>query len=297
MNFAHTPSFIRHGPRPLARLAMAVVAAIALMVGDAGYGLMDPVRQGLSVVLYPLQWAVHAPFAAARQVGEFFVDQTVLKQENAALRTRELTMSAQMAELSTVKRELAELKRMSQLKLVDNDRSTLAEVLYTGRDPFSYKIVIDQGSRGGLQAGQPVVGNNGLIGQITRVQPLTAEVTLVINKDQMVPVMVERTGVRAILYGYGGGVELRYMPIQADVRPGDLLVTSGIDGVYPAGVHVARVTKIDRRSGSSFLLASCLPMDDVYSQHFVLALGSQQGRPPAPAPEAPIGKPGKRGKR
>lgn len=287
MNVANTPSFIRQGPRPGLRLAFAAIASLALMVGDIRYGLMDPAREALSVALYPLQWAVNAPLIAGRHLGEFFIDQTELKRENAALKTQQLVQATKLAELATVKRELAELKAANQLKTSYRDGSTLAEVLYTGRDPFSYKIIIDKGADGGLLAGQPVVGNHGLIGQITRVQPLTAEVTLVINTNEMVPVMVERTGMRAILYGHGGGVELRYMPLQSDVKPGDTLVTSGIDGVYPAGVPVARVNKVERRSGAAFLVASCTPMDDVYSQRFVLALATQSGRPAAPEPVQP----------
>lgn len=296
MNVANTPSFIRQGPRPGLRLALAVIASLALMVGDIRFGLMDPAREALSVALYPLQWAVNAPFVASRHLSEFFVDQTDLKRENAALKTQQLEQATQLARLNTVQRQLAELKAVNQLKTSYSSGSKLAEVLYTGRDPFSYKIIIDKGADGGLTAGQPVVGNHGLIGQITRVQPLTAEVTLVINNNEMVPVMVERTGMRAILYGHGGGVELRYMPLQSDVKPGDVLVTSGIDGVYPAGVPVARVSKVDRRSSTAFLLASCQPMDDVYNQRFVLALSTQSGRPAAPAPIKPPAPTGKRAK-
>ncbi|RXZ44445.1 rod shape-determining protein MreC [Crenobacter cavernae] len=285
MNFTNTPSFISHGPRPGLRLALAVVASVALLVGDARLGLMDPAREALSVALYPLQWVVNAPLSGAQHASEFFADQARLKQENARLKTRELKLSAQLAELATVKNELAELKAMNALRAQRAEKSLLAEVLYTGRDPFSYKIIIDKGQDAGLVAGQPVVGDAGLIGQITRVQPLTAEVTLVINKDQMVPVMVERTGVRAILYGYGGGVELRYLPVHADLVIGDRLVTSGIDGVYPAGLPVARVTKVERKPGAAFLQVASLPVDGVYRQRYVLALDTGANRPPAPQPQ------------
>ncbi|KZE24953.1 rod shape-determining protein MreC [Crenobacter luteus] len=285
MNFSNTPSFISHGPRPGLRLTLAVAASVALLVGDARLGLMGPAREALSVALYPLQWLVNAPISAAQHASEFFVDQARLKQENAALKTRELQLSAKLAELTTVKNELAELKAMHALRSQRAEKSVLAEVLYTGRDPFSYKLIIDKGQNAGLVEGQPVVGDSGLIGQVTRVQPLTAEVTLVINKGQMVPVMVERTGVRAILYGYGGGVELRYLPVHADLKAGDTLVTSGIDGVYPAGLPVSRVTHVERRAGAAFLSASSLPVDGVYRQRFVLALETGANRPPVTQPQ------------
>lgn len=289
MEFSNTPSFFHHGPSAATRLAVSVTLSLALLIGDSQFALMERSREGLSVVLYPLQWAVNVPLSAARHVGDFLVRQSELKAENDALKNRQLALAAQIVRLQAAERDLAELKRTNSLRVTRNDQGQIAEVLYTGRDPFSHKIIIDKGGDAGLSTGQPVLDEAGLIGQITRVQPLSAEVTLIIDKHQMVPVMVQRTGVRAILYGYGGGVEVRYLPPAADIKPGDLLQTSGIDGLYPAGLPVAKVTAVERGSGASFARITSLPLGGIDHGRFVLALPVRDAPPlirPASAPAA-----------
>ncbi|MDN0075020.1 rod shape-determining protein MreC [Crenobacter sp. SG2303] len=287
MDFANTPSFFRQGPRPLVRLISCATLSVALLVADSRYGLMEPAREALSVVLYPLQWAVNAPVSGVRDLSSFFTTQSELQQENAKLRTAALSNAAQLGRLATVERELTELKALAQIASSRTDVAAQAEVLYTGRDAFTYKLIIDRGTNAGLKGGMPVLDGHGLLGQITRVQPLTAEVTLVVDKNQMVPVMIERTGQRAILYGYGGGVELRYMPIHADIKEGDRLVTSGIDSVFPPGVPVAQVGKVDRNAGAAFARVACIPYAGVQSSRYVLVV-SEKSMPPAPAPAQPV---------
>jgi rod shape-determining protein MreC len=262
------------------------VLSVALLVADSRFGLMEPAREAMSVVLYPLQWAVNAPVTGVRELSRFFTSQTELQQENTRLRAAALNNAAQLGRLATVERELAELKTLAQIVSSRTDVAAQAEVLYTGRDTFTYKLIIDRGTNAGLRGGMPVLDDHGLLGKITRVQPLTAEVTLVVDKNQMVPVMIERTGQRAILYGYGGGVELRYMPVHADVKEGDRLVTSGIDSVFPPGVPVAQVSKVDRNAGAAFLRVACAPYAGVQSSRYVLVVSEKQmPPPPKPAPE------------
>lgn len=287
MEFANTPSFFRHGPSPLARLAISVTLSLTLLVSDSHFGLMERARDGLSVVLYPLQWAVNLPVAAVRHAGDFFVTQTELKRENDALKNRALVLSAEVARLQAAQRDLAELRTTAALRVQHNGQGQIAEVLYTGRDPFSHKIIIDQGDNAGLKNGQPVLDDSGLIGQVTRVQPLSAEVTLLTDKHQMVPVMIERNGVRAILYGYGGGIELRYLPQSADIRPGDRLVTSGIDGLYPSGIPVAKVGRVDRQSTNAFARVQTLPLGGIEHGRFVLVMPARDVPSPPPPVAAP----------
>lgn len=296
MDFANTPSFFRSGPPPGARLAMAVAASVALLVGDSYFGLMEQAREATSLALYPVQRAVNMPAQAMRHVSDFLSSQTELKQENTALRVRQLEMSAQLSRLQTLQRELDEVRKLNGIKSSYHQQAQMAETLYTGRDPFSYKIIIDKGSDANLKAGQPVVDASGLLGQVTRVQPLTAEVTLVIDKNQMVPVMVARTGQRAILYGYGGGVEIRYLPQSADIKDGDHIVTSGVDGVYPAGIPVARVTRVERNQGATFARIATAPLAGVQQTRYMLVLGEKQA-PPRPPEPAPIVKKSRGGKK
>ncbi len=291
MDFANTPSFFRSGLKPGTRLVLCVVASVALLIGDSRYNLMEQARDGMSLVLYPLQRAVNMPLGLARHASDYFTDQAELKADNARLRTQQLEMSARLSRLESLERELTELRNLNGIKATRPDAEQLAETLYTGRDPFSYKIIIDKGADVSLQPGQPVVDSRGLMGQITRVQPLTAEVTLIIDKNQMVPVMISRTGERAILYGYGGGVEIRYLPQHADVRENDMVVTSGIDGLFPEGIPVARVSKVERNAGAAFSRITTEPVAGVQQTRFVLVLREKGQTPPRPvAPVAPAKK-------
>ncbi len=294
MEFANTPSFFRHGPSPAARLTVCVLLSLSLLVADSRFGLMERAREAVSVVLYPLQRAANLPVSAVRHLGELFVAQATLKEENDALKNHALEQKAEIDRLRAAQADLAELRKTHALSTSLGGGGQIAEVLYTGRDPFSHKIIVDKGEDAGLARGQPVTDEGGLVGQITRVQPLSAEVTLVTDKHQMVPVMLERTGVRAILYGYGGGVELRYLPMGADIRPGDRLLTSGIDGVYPPGLPVARVERVDRTSSNAFVRAITRPLGGLDHGRFVLVLPVRKLPPPpppaAPAPETKAGK-------
>jgi rod shape-determining protein MreC len=294
MNFANTPRFSNQGLRPGSQLLLCTLTSLALLVGDSQFGLMDRTRDALSVVLYPIQRAVNMPMAAAAHIGEFFITQTALKQENAELRSRELAQSARLARLTSLEQEVQQLKALNGLRTNSLQAGQLGEVLYTARDPFSYKIIIDKGLDAKLAAGLPVVDERGLLGQVTRVQPLTAEVTLIIDKNQMVPVVNQRTGQRSLLYGYGGGVEVRYLPAAADIQPGDLLVTSGIDGLYSEGIPVARVTRVDRPAGASFARVLCQSIAGVQSSRYVLVLPPRAAMPPRPAPAPQPAKPKKK---
>lgn len=296
MDFANTPSFFRSGPGPGVRLAICILTSLLLLVGDSRYGLMEKARDGLSLVLYPVQRAVNFPVTIAHHVNDFLTTQAELKKENDALRTQQLQISAKLTRMVTLERELNELRTLNNLRVQRDDTAQLAETLYTGRDPFSYKIIIDKGSNADLQPGQPAIDGQGLLGQITRVQPLTAEVTLIIDKNQLVPVMIQRTGTRAILYGYGGGVEIRYLPIHADVKVGDVIVTSGLDGIYPEGIAVARVSKVERNQGDAFARISTQAIAGVQDTRFVLVLKAHSQKPARPADEAVVPKPSAKSK-
>lgn len=285
MNFANTPSFANQGLQPGSRLLLCVLASLALLIGDSQYGLMEKARDAVSVVLYPLQRAANVPLNLTVQVGDYFTAQATLKRENDALRERDLIQSSHLMRMSSLEKELQQLRRLNALATQPSHAGVVAEVLYTGRDPFSYRLIIDKGSDSGIASGQAVIDENGLIGQVTRVQPLSAEVTQVINRNFTVPVMIERTGHRALLYGFGGGVEVRYLPISTDIRENDLLVTSGIDGVYLQGIPVARVKQIDRLGGAAFARVRSEAIAGVQSSRFVVIMPNRH--PPLAAVAAP----------
>ena len=173
-----------------------------------------------------------------------------------------------------------------------------AEVLYDAADPYSRKIVIDQGLVNGIAPGSPVIDEQGVLGQVTSVQPFTSEVTLVIDRDLSVPVQNARTGARSVAFGdaaaHGSGMELRFTAANADVQEGDVLFTSGVDGVYPAGLQVARIDRIERRADSAFARIHCQPLAHVTATRYVMVL-APVGPPQVALPVAPEPSVGKKG--
>lgn len=283
----HQPFFNR-GPSIWARLAFFTFLCLAMMVTDARFRYLGPLREALSVFLYPLQKAALAPVDLAHQVSGFFVTQAHLQQENALLKQRRLEDASQLLRNQALLAENAHLRKLLAMRERYGEKAVLAEIVYTGHDPFSRKIFIDKGVREGLRAGQAVIDDSGVVGQVTREFPLSSEVTLLTDKDQAVPVQLVRNGLRAIIYGMGqeGQLEMRFMPVSADIQNGDVLVTSGIDGVYPPGLPVAVVSRIERNAAYAFAKIHCTPSAgiDRNRQYSVLTGGMNEQIPPPPVP-------------
>jgi rod shape-determining protein MreC len=262
-------------------LTFFALLSVFLMVLDARFRYAEPLRQVVAIVAYPLQQIAIAPFAALTRGREFFSSQAHLREQNAALRAQKLRDAEDLLTLDALRAENESLRRLLAAKEQLPGDSIFAEVVYAGRDPFSRKVIIDRGAQHGVQAGQPVVDANGVVGQVTRVQPLLAEVTLIVDKDHAVPVQVVRNGLRGIAYGSGDGstLELRHMASNAEVEAGDLLVTSGLDGLYPRGLPVAKVGKIERDAAYAFAKIVGQPLAGTTQHQQVLVL--------APAAVAP----------
>ena len=196
-----------------------------------------------------------------------------------------------------LERENARLRALLALRPRVEVKTSSAEILYDAPDPFTRKVVIDRGSHHDVVLGAPVIDENGVLGQVTRVYPLTAEVTLVTDKDHAVPVRVERSGVRSVMYGAGTGrlPELRFLSPNAEIQPGDRLVTSGIDGTYPAGLAVAQVTSVERETGQMFARVTCKPLAGVDASLHVLILGTAAAA--MPRPEEPVEDAPRKGRR
>jgi len=182
------------------------------------------------------------------------------------------------------------LRALLDLSRNATTQSIPAEVQYGMRDPFTQKVVIGRGSQQGVQNGSPVVSEDGMVGQVTRVFPMQSEVTLLTDKDQAVPVEVVRTGLRSIVYGTPAGdtLELRFVPISADVVAGDELVTSGLDGVYPQGLPVAKVVRVDKQADTAFARVVCAPVAAVRGARDVLVLHYRNDAPPRPEEPEPV---------
>ncbi|MDR2365180.1 MAG: rod shape-determining protein MreC, partial [Zoogloeaceae bacterium] len=243
----------------------------------------DLLRQGISIVTDPLQRLAQSPLRMVSEGTDYFRALESVQEENRAYRAARLAAAPNLARIGQLEAENAHLRRLLALREREAASGRAASILYSARDPFSRRVYLDRGMRHGLQQGQPVIDDMGVIGQVTRVFPFSAEVTLLTDKDQAVPVQILRTGQRSITFGLGDNqVELRYMPVNADVAVGDALVTSGLDGIYPSGFPVARIVHVERDSAYAFARVIAVPSAAVESHGMVMVLNPRPEPPPRP---------------
>jgi rod shape-determining protein MreC len=288
------PPFFKRGPAPLARLFFFVSLSIVLLVADVRFHTLEWARLGVATALWPLQRAAYLPVDAGMDLGDYFSSLRGLKLENEDLRKQQLATANLLLRQEHLDAENRRLRALLDMKERQPAEGRVGEILFAARDPFSRRVIVDRGSQHGIEAGQAVIDELGVLGQVTRSYPMTSEITLLTDKDQAIPVEVQRSGLRAILAGAGAGaMELRFLSTNADVRPGDVLVTSGLDAVYLPGLPVARVAKIDRDNSFSFARITCEPLAGVERHGQVLILGKRIV-PPLPADAEPAqGKPAK----
>jgi rod shape-determining protein MreC len=264
------------------------------MVADARFKVMQPMRVALAAVLYPVQWVALQPVLLLESGGAYFssLRSAQLAKDDAfkklGLQSQRANQVEQLALENTRLRNLLGLQERMQ------STGIAAQVLYDAADPYTRKVVIDKGLTEKIALGSPVLDELGVIGQVTRVYPTVSEVTLLTDRDHAIPVLNTRTGARGVAYGdnstHADAMELRFMAANADVTVGDLLTTSGVDGVYPPGLPVARVEKVDRKVDAIFARIYCIPLGLVAGASHVLVLEpltSQIAQRPATDP-APV---------
>jgi rod shape-determining protein MreC len=279
------PPLFNQGVSARARLAFFSFLAIALIVVDSRVKALETVRVGVGVVLYPLQQAMQVPGQLAERVGQYFTSVAALSRENEALKRQAVERASQLVQTEQLRVENEQLRRMLSARARLDSPAVLAQVMYESRDRFSRKLVLDKGSGDGLKPGQPVIDAVGVVGQVTRVFPVTAEVTLITDKEQTIPVQILRNGLRGVAYGgvEPGTLDLRFMASNADINQGDVAVTSGLDGVYPVGLPVATVARVERNVRDQFARIVLSPSAGVHSNAHVLVLTvdpSPVARPP-----------------
>lgn len=290
------PPFFRQGYSALSKLLFFSALALFLMVADTRFKLAQPLRAALATGLNPIERALLVPIELWNGGSEYLNGlNQALAAEDAARRLL-VKQAERAARADSLAAENARLRALLELRPALQVRSQSAEVLYEASDPYSRKLFIDRGRNAGVVPASPVVTEAGVIGQVTRVYPLSAEVTLLSDKESAIPVLNTRTQSRSAAFGgvSGADMELRFMAANADVREGDLLTTSGVDGVYPPGQPVARVLKVDRRADAGFAhitLAVAAPADGVRHVLVLEPLTQQQPSRPEeagadPAPRA-----------
>lgn len=286
---ASSGSLFLDAPTLGAKTVLFVALAIVTMMIDRREGALGAVRSTLEVVVYPLQLAVDAPSAFGRWVGDNLSSRNALLQRNATLSARELEAAALLQRMSALEAENARLRELMGSAARLEQKVAVAEVLSVDLDPFRHRIVIDKGSNAGAYVGQPIVDANGVMGQLASVSPLSAQAVLVTDASHALPIEVNRTGLRSIAVGTGDidRLELPYLPNNADVREGDLLVSSGLGGRFPRGFPVGVVRKVTRDPSKAFAVIEAAPAAQLNRSREVLMVFAQFAFVGPPAPDEP----------
>lgn len=255
------PPFFRQGPSALTKLSLCSALALLLMVADVRFGITQPLRATIASVLYPLQRTLLVPVDAWADGQRYLSGLAQSIAREGAVRAELAKQAERATRVEQLEAENARLRALLELRPSLTVRGQTAELLYEARDPFSRKVVIDRGTTQNVILGSPVVNEAGVLGQVTRVYLQSSEVTLLTDRDAAIPVLNARTGARSAVFGatVAGTLEMRFMAGNADVQVGDLLTTSGVDGVYPPGLAVATVATVDRRQDAGFARIALTP--------------------------------------
>ncbi|MEP7139312.1 MAG: rod shape-determining protein MreC [Caldimonas sp.] len=283
------PPFFRQGPSSLTKLSFFSALAVFLMVADVRFGITQPIRATVATMLFPLQRALLVPVEALAGGRGYLGGLSEARGAEQAARSELARQSERAQRADQLAQENARLRALLELRPTLDVRSQAAEVLYAAADPYSRKVIIDRGSVNNVALGSPVINEAGVLGQVTRVYLQSAEVTLLTDRNAAIPVLNTRTQVRSAAFGGAGGgtglLEMRFMAGNADVQAGDELTTSGVDGVYPPGLKVARVTQVDRKIDSGFARILLAPDAQPDGVRYVLVLEPTGARMP-PRPQA-----------
>lgn len=268
------PPLFRQGLSALVKVVVFSLFALCLLLLDSRTHILFVIREVVSTVLYPLEQAALSPRQAWRAVDGHFTSVVQLEKEILRLESEAIKNAVVLDQVRQLAMENAQLRSLLGASQHLPVKSIVAEILYDAKDPYTRKIIIDRGAKEGVVLGQAVVDEQGVLGQVTRVLPLVSEVTLLTDKDQLIPVMVERTGLRAVVHGRGQSniLDVRFVGLDADIVNGDFLVTSGIDGVYPAGLRVAQIVRVEKKSQDMFSLVWCRLLAGVNRHRQVLVL-------------------------
>ncbi|AUL48655.1 rod shape-determining protein MreC [Bordetella trematum] len=288
-----TPPLFRRGPPAEVRLAVLVVLALVLIVVDSQMRILEPVRNVVAQGLYPFQRAVLWPRDAVQRVDEWINAANRIRTENEALQRQRIELSQVATHAAQLAAENAQLRRLLGVTDTVGQPATVVEVLYEPPNAFHQRLVFNKGSEAGIAPGMPVIDEGGVVGQIVRVTPMTAEAAMVTDERVSIPVQVLRNGLRLIAFGSNtpGVIEVRYLAANADLKAGDTIVTSGVGGLFPAGLPVARITTVERDTASGFARALAEPLAHPERYRHFLVLQVDVAGAEANRQEADLGTP------
>ena len=270
------------------RLLVLVVLSVALMVVDARFSLLKPVRSQMSLVLMQTYWVTDLPQRLYQGVASQFGSRTELVAENEKLKTENLLLQGRMQKLAALTEQNVRLRELLNSSALVNEKVEVAELIGMDPNPFTHRIIINKGERDGVVLGQPVLDARGLMGQVVELMPYTSRVLLLTDTTHSIPVQVNRNGLRAIASGTGNPerLELRHVADTADIKEGDLLVSSGLGQRFPAGYPVATVKEVIHDSGQPFAIVRAVPTAALNRSRYLLLVFSDNRTPEERANDA-----------
>jgi rod shape-determining protein MreC len=277
--------FLR-GPSVLFRTLLLTVASITLMTADHRWNQLEFLRSGLSQLLYPLQYTMDLPVRFYYWSEETLTTHQSLLDENRKLKELHLQSRVQLQKLDIIEKENTRLRDLLSATPKISETVLVAEIMSVDVDPYRHLLMLNKSSRDGVYHGQPVIDAQGVMGQIVHVSATSSMLMLITDASHALPVQVDRTGLRAIAFGTGkiDSLDLRHIPHNADIREGDLLITSGLGGIFPPNYPVAKITSIERPMGEPFVRVSAEPLALLDRSREVLLVWHN---PPAEATQAP----------
>lgn len=271
-------NFVHNGLRSTSKLVVLSLVSVVLLLLDNRYDVVKISRNYIATALYPFQWLAMQPVNAVSNGMVFLEKQQNLSNENRLLKAQNAQLKLQLSQHAVELKSVLNLNQLNQVQKAALPQAQVAQIVSNDSNPLADRFVINKGSHHQIRMGDAVSDEHGLIGQITAVQPLSSEVMLITSTNAVIPTMVMRTGVRTLVYGRSGSLDLRYFPANASLLPNDLLVTSGMDSVYPAGIPVATVTKAQSGNGSPYYRAQIEPVAQMRSSTFVLVIPQKHGQ-------------------
>lgn len=265
-------NFVHNGLRSTSKLIVLSLFAVALLLLDNRYDVVKISRNYIGTALYPLQWLAMQPVNAVSNGMVFFEKQQNLNDENKLLKAQNAQLKLQLSQRDAQLKSVISLDHLTQLQKAALPQAQVAQIVSSDTNPLTDRFIIDKGSNHQIRQGDAVSDEHGLIGQITAVQPLSSEVTLITNSNAVIPAMVMRTGVRTLVYGRSGSLDLRYFPANASLLRNDLLITSGMDSIYPAGIPIATVIQAQGSNGSPYYRVQIEPVAQLRNSNFVLVI-------------------------
>ncbi len=255
------PLLLGGPPRGL-RLLMLVGIAIGLMVADHHQHHLAVIRDWLSAAAYPVQWAVQAPLEGWDATRAAVASRSTVDAENVRLASENLQLRLRQMRFDALEQENRRLRKASELSSRIVQRSLVAEIVRVDLDPHRQRVLVNKGSRDGVFIGQAALDGDGVFGQVSRAGPVSAEIILISDPEHAIPVQINRTGTRTVAYGTGRSARLSlpYLHKNTDIEAGDMIVSSGLGGVYPPGYPVARVTTIERDNSRPLLTVEAEPL-------------------------------------